>query len=234
LKGLAEAQVSINLDLSEPKVKFGVLGETASNNWWAKFVARFGRISWSVGGGQEGGKELKMQLTASPVDIILLEAGRLSPKSPVWNSEHTMVVVSLEGWRGCPPKEWTIRRRKIRHDEIGGVTNGEFGIHIAHRGDFDGFDWFGDLKGVPAKLNHVLTYTGSGRKVPATDATKRGWTDNDKLIWGGRFEKIDTPRVYFKDAWLSRRLELKELKTVLDVPDGKECGTALRQRLRLM
>jgi hypothetical protein len=114
------------------------------------------------------------------------------------------------------------------------VTNGEFMLHVAHRGDFSGFAWFENMKGVTAKLDHALTCTGLGRKTPMTDKGKRGWTEDDKLDWTSRFEKIDTPTVYFKDAWLYRRLELKELKSVLDVPDGDECGTALRRRLKGM
>jgi hypothetical protein len=33
---------------------------------------------------------------------------------------------------------------------------------------------------------------------------------------------------------LSRKLDLKELKAVLDVPDSDECGTVLRHRLKAM
>jgi hypothetical protein len=168
------------------------------------------------------------------VDVVLVEAGRLGKNSLVWNEDKCKAVICMEGWRGTLPKDWTILRRRIRHESLGGVTNGEFLVHIAHRGDFRGFNWFEDLKGVPAKLNHVLTCTGSGRKVAMKDSVKRGWTEDDKLAWENRFEKIDTPTVYFKDAWLSRRLELKELKAVLDVPDGDECGSTLRNRLKAM
>jgi hypothetical protein len=83
-------------------------------------------------------------------------------------------------------------------------------------------------------LNHVLTCTGSGRKVPVTEGLKGGWTEDDKLVWENRFKKIDTPTVYYRDGWLHRRLELKELKAVLDVPDSGECGASLRVRLKAM
>jgi hypothetical protein len=43
-----------------------------------------------------------------------------------------------------------------------------------------------------------------------------------------------TDLVFLKESWLSRRLELKELKAVLDVPDGDESGSALRQHLKAM
>jgi hypothetical protein len=133
-----------------------------------------------------------------------------------------------------PSSEWSIRRKRIRHDALGSVTNGEFMVHLAHRRDFDGFDWFQDFKGVPAKLNHVLTCTGSGQKVPCTEGLKQGWTEDDKLVWKSRLKRIDAPTVYDKDGWLHRRLELKELKAVLDVPDSGECGAKLRLRLKSM
>jgi hypothetical protein len=197
-------------------------------------VTRFGKIRWTIGRESENKEKADTLLRSKPVEVILVEAGRLGEHSTVWKEETCKVVISLEGWRGCPPREWRIRRQRIRHESLGGVTNGEFTVHLAHRGEFDGFDWFQELKGVLAKLNHVLTCTGSGRKVPATEELKRGWTEDDKLVWANRFEKIDTPTVYYKDAWLHRRLELKELKAVLDVPDSSECGARLRVRLKAM
>jgi hypothetical protein len=234
LEGLANAQVDINLDLSTPKLTFGVLGASPQQNWWKIFVPRFGEIAWTLGKESDEAGSLEKALGEKQVDVLLIESGRVGAHSPIWGASACKVVVSMEGWRGLPPGEWTIRRKKIRYDALGGVTNGEFVVHVAHRGEFSGFNWFDELRGAPAKLNHVLTCTGSGRKVPMTDGGKRGWTPDDRLVWGNRFEKIDTPTVYFKDSWLSRRLELKELKAVLDVPDSNECGTALQQRLKGM
>jgi hypothetical protein len=187
-----------------------------------------------MGKESEDGGKLKRLLQKREVDVLLVESGRVGTHSSIWNEASCKVAVSLEGWRGSPPSAWTILRKRIRHDELGGVTTGEFVVHVAHRGEFNGFNWFREMKGVSAKLNHVLTCAGLGRKVPMTTGIKRGWTDDDKLVWANRFEKIDTPTVYFKDSWLSRRLELKELKAVLDVPDGFESGSALRQRLKAM
>jgi hypothetical protein len=187
-----------------------------------------------MGKESEDGGKMKRLLQKVQVGVLLVESGRVGTHSSIWNGATCKVVVSLEGWRGSPPSAWTILRKRIRHDELGGVTNGEFVVHVAHRGEFNGFNWFREMKGVSAKLNHVLTCTGLGRKVPRTTGIKRGSTDNDKLVWANRFEKIDTPTVYSKESWLSRRLELKELKAVLDVPDGDESGSALRQRLKAM
>jgi hypothetical protein len=238
LEGLApEAQADINLDFSEPKVTFGTIGVSHIQDWWKSFVLRFGNIVWAIGKESEEGKKLEVLLrTKKPVDVILVEAGWLGANSQIWKEESCKAVVSLEGWRGPPPSKWTILRKKICHDALGDVTNGEFLVHVAHMAEFSGFDWFeGFQEGVPEKLRHVLTCTGSGRKVPVQDGIKWGWTEDEKVIWGNKFEKIDTPTVYFKDAWLSRRLELKELKAVLDVPDGDDCGAVLLlNRLKAM
>jgi hypothetical protein len=124
---------------------------------------------------------MKRLLRKRQVDVLLVESGRVGTHSSIWNESMCKVVVSLEGRRGSPPSAWTILRKKIRHDELGGVTDSEFVVHVAHRGEFNGFNWFHKMKGVSAKLNHVLTCTGSGRKVPRTTGIKRGWTDDDKL-----------------------------------------------------
>jgi hypothetical protein len=61
-----------------------------------------------------------------------------------------------------------------------------------------------------------------------------GWTNNSRLIWEKRFDKIATPTVFYKDNWVKRRLELKELKGVLDIHAMEECGTAMRERMKAM
>jgi hypothetical protein len=196
LEGLANAQVDINLDLSTPKLAFGVLGVAPQQNWWKSFVPRFGKIVWTIGKESEGVGNLEKALGEKQVGVLLVESGRVGAHSLIWGASACKVVVSMEGWRGSPPGDWTIRRKKIRHDALGGVTNGEFVVHVAHRG----FNWFDELKGVPAKLNHGLTCTGPSLKVPMTDGVKCGWTPDNKLVWANRFEKIDTPTVYYKDS----------------------------------
>jgi hypothetical protein len=103
----------------------------------------------------KGDAVLKTSLRKEPVNVVLMETGRLRRGSPVWEDEGVMVVVSLDGWRGSPPSQWTTRRMKIRHDQLGGVTEGEFTVYVAHTGGFAGFDWYERLQGVPARLGHV-------------------------------------------------------------------------------
>jgi hypothetical protein len=170
----------------------------------------------------------------NPVNVALIEAGRLRPGSPVWGEGETMVVLSLDGWRGPPPAQWKTGRTKIRHDQLGGVTEGEFTVHIAYKGEMADFGWFEKLKKVPAKLSHVLEYTGTGKKVPIPIETPKGWTQDGRLQWDQRFEKIMTPTVFDKTHWVVRRLGFKELKSVLDVSAMMQCGTELRAKLKGM
>jgi hypothetical protein len=145
-----------------------------------------------------------------------------------------MVVMSIDSWQESPPANWSTCRKRVSHAQLGGVTEGEFTVYVAYRGPFEGFNLYEELPGVPAKLQNVLQCTGSGRKIPIPDETPEGWTENSRLKWESRFEKIATPTVFYKDSWVKRRLEIKELKGVLDIPVIEECGTALRGRMKAM
>jgi hypothetical protein len=112
------------------------------------------------------------------------------------------VVLSLYGWRGPPPTQWNTRRMKIRHDQLGGVTEGEFTVHITYKGELAGFNWCANLKGVPEQLMHVLECTGTGRKVPIPTETPKGWTLDGHFKWEDRFNKVMTPTVFDKHRML--------------------------------
>jgi hypothetical protein len=115
-----------------------------------------------------------------------------------------------------------------------GMTEGEFSVSIAYKGEFEGFPWCEGLVGAPAVLRHILNCTGSGRKIGIPAGKPRGWTVDDRLEWTERFGRTDTPTFFYKEHWVSRKLELKELRAVLDVPIVTECGTDLRRRLKCM
>jgi hypothetical protein len=238
LDDLAEAQVVLTLDTSDKGILFGIVGESATQRWWGKFTGRFGTVAWRTQASAKlplgRDEELARAMDEKAVDVILIETGRPRRNSPIWKGTRVLVVVSLDGWRESPPANWTTSRHRVGHAQLGGVTEGEFVIHIAHRGQFDGFDWCKDLPGVPAKLAHVLTCTGSGRKVPIPEGTPDGWTEGGRLLWERRFDKVATPTVFYKDSWVKRRLELKELKGVFDIPAQEVCGTALKEKLKAM
>jgi hypothetical protein len=192
----------------------------------------------NTGGRRSSGdrdSELARTMDEIAVDPVLIEMGRPRRNSPIWKGKRVMVVVSLDGWRESPPANWMTSRHRVGHAQLGGMTEGEFLIHIAHRGPFEDFEWCKGLPGVPAKLMHVLTCTGSGRKVPVPEGIPDGRTSSERLIWEQRFDKIATPTVFYKDSWVKRRLELKELKgMLLDIPVQEECGSALRARMKEM
>jgi hypothetical protein len=198
LNNLAEAQVVLNIDPTDYGILFGIVGESATQRWWGEFTDRFGTIVWKTRAGENGPDErdgvLARMLRDSPVDAVLVETGRLRRSSPVWKGDAAMVVISIDGWRESPPADWTTSRQRVSHAQLGGVTEGEFLIHIACRGLLENFDWCNNLPGVLAKLEHVLTCTGLGRKVPIPDGTPEGWTADGRLQWEPRFEKIATQR----------------------------------------
>jgi hypothetical protein len=84
----------------------------------------------------------------------------------------------------------------------------------------------GRVQGIPV-LRHILNCTGKGRKIAIPVGKPRGWTVDKRLEWNDRFGRIDTPSVFYKDNWVSRRLELKELRAVLDVPIVAESGSEI-------
>jgi hypothetical protein len=178
---------------------------------------------------------LRARMDRNPVDVVLVETGRLRSGSPVCGGTVASVVLSLDGWWGPPPpKQWNTRRIRIRHDLLGGVTEGEFTVYVAYKGELAGFDWCANLNGVPEKLMHVLECTGTRRKVPIPTETREGWTVEGRLNWEDRFNKVMMPTVFDKTKWVVRRLGLKELRAVLDVPAMMECGTELREKLKEM
>jgi hypothetical protein len=121
--------VNINLDLREPKLTFGVVGASPTQQWWKSFVSRFGKIKWTIERESENKEKVKDLLRSAPVEVVLLEAGRVGENSEIWKGEACKVVISLEGWRGCPPREWRIQRKRIRHESLGGGD--QWGIHGA-------------------------------------------------------------------------------------------------------
>jgi hypothetical protein len=182
LTGLANAQVELKLDPKAPSLAFGIIGELSTQSWWSLFTSRFGTVSWRSRGDQtvveRSDTVLEGLLDGDPVDVVLMKSGRVRSGSLIWQASDVMVVLSLDGWRSPPPSQWKTRRMNIRHDQLGGVTEGEFTVHVAFKGDFAGFNWCENLVGVPAKLGHMLECTGTGKKVPIPLDTPKGWTQD--------------------------------------------------------
>jgi hypothetical protein len=238
LEGLASAQVSLNLDTRNNTLKFGVVG--SGRGWWPLFTRRFGQAVWRVDplGDAVGEKEvdaLAINLKNGGAEVVLFEKGRVRANSPVWNDEGVKIVVAMEPWRVSPSNDWSLFTRRVGHEELGGVTDGQFAVRLAVRKELAPDEWVGEPREVRGKFVHLLNCTASGRRVPVPKGTPKGWA-NDGLLnkWESRFGKVETPTVFTTENWISQRLELKELKGVLDVPAVLDCGLELRERLREM
>jgi hypothetical protein len=99
--------------LREPELTFGVVGVSLTQNWWKSFVARFGKIKWAMGKKTENKEKIGGLLRTKPVEIVLVEAGRLGANSAIWKNNACKIVISLEGWRGSPPVSGASEEREF-------------------------------------------------------------------------------------------------------------------------
>jgi hypothetical protein len=82
-------------------------------------------VEWATGVHHAGSCDREAELlelgARQPVDVVLMETGRLRKNSAIWKMEATKVVVSFEGWREAPPQEWNTCRKNLKHDQLGGL-----------------------------------------------------------------------------------------------------------------
>lgn len=78
-------------------------------------------------------EQLTNLLVKDPPDMIFLDEGVcLRPKNPIWGERKLKLVVAVEPWKGKPPIQWwTCETRQFMHQDVGGVTNGIFDVHLA-------------------------------------------------------------------------------------------------------
>jgi hypothetical protein len=109
LNGLASAQVELSIDPLGDLLTFGILGENPDQRWWQLFTKRLGSVEWTSGDVQQTPSDREAELSTlgslKPVDVVLMETGRLRRNSVVWAMERTKIVISFEGWREPPPPE---------------------------------------------------------------------------------------------------------------------------------
>jgi hypothetical protein len=100
--------VELELDPNGRGLSFGIIGESSIQNWWSLFTPRFGKVSWKTRVDrteeERSDEVLRARMDRNPVDVVLVETGRLRPGSPVWGGAAASVVLSLDGWRRPPPK----------------------------------------------------------------------------------------------------------------------------------
>jgi hypothetical protein len=199
-----------------------------SQSVWSLFVNRLGEINWIhvPSYGDEENKLRLMELLASgrPDVIFLDERIRLKPNSPVWRTPNLKLVMGIEIWKGSPPRNnWACGTHTFSHQHLGGVTNGDFRVYWARRCSTTHEITFPDQAASRASLSHILDVVAAGSRcpIPPEGGTPLGQDRNGSLHWGRRLHAIEAPTVFSKTHWVKRKLTLKELCAVLDLPINK-------------
>jgi hypothetical protein len=86
-------------------------------------------VVWRVDppGDAVGEKEvdaLTNNLQNGGAEVVLFENGRVRANSLVWNDEGVKIVVAMEPWRGSTSEDWMLFTRRVGHEELGGMTDG--------------------------------------------------------------------------------------------------------------
>ena len=222
-----ESHVSTLFDRRSLNLSIGLIS-TLPHSIWSLFVNRLGKISWThvPAYGDEENKLRLMELLASgrPDVIFLDEKVRLKTSSPVWRAPNLKLVLSIENWKGSPPRnDWACATHSLSHQDLGGVTNGVFRVFWARRCSTTHDVTFPDQAASRSRLNHILDVVAPGSRcpIPPDEGTPLGQDRNGLLHWGRRMQAIEAPTVFSKTHWVKRKLTLKELCSVLDLPLNK-------------
>ena len=230
-----ESHVSTLFDRRSLNLSIGLIS-TLPHSIWSLFVNRLGKISWThvPAYGDEENKLRLMELLASgrPDVIFLDEKVRLKTSSPVWRAPNLKLVLSIENWKGSPPRnDWACATHSLSHQDLGGVTNGVFRVFWARRCSTTHDVTFPDQAASRSRLSHILDVVAPGSRcpIPLDEGTPLGQDRNGLLHWGRRMQAIEAPTVFSKTHWVKRKLTLKELCSVLDLPliKGTEHDTKL-------
>lgn len=162
------------------------------------------------------------QVGKNTPNIIFLEEGvRLRPNNPIWSQRRLRLVVAIDCWQGKPPADgWSCETRQIRHQDVGGVSNGCFDVFLAKSVGLKKSISRVLTQAVRARFKHMLdpTLTGIRCAIPSDKLAPLGQDVLGLLHWDRRFYNIESPTVFLKAHWVRRRLSLKELSNVLDLP----------------
>jgi hypothetical protein len=88
---------------------------------------------WVDPGATDKNLTMRKLLDQAVPDIVFVDEGvRLRQNNPLWKCQGLKVFVALDNWRGKPPIDWwACETHILKHHAVGGVTNGEFKIHMA-------------------------------------------------------------------------------------------------------
>jgi hypothetical protein len=172
----------------------------------------------------ESGKAEQLLLEGRPHIVFADDKVGLKSNSPLWRDGSLHWVVSVENWKGIPPLDgWTCSVQSFSHQKLGGVTNGVFKIYIACRkGTSQGLQ-FPQRVSAMTRLSHVLDAVPSGSRcpIPSNGAPPLGQDHDGMLHWNRRLLSIEAPTVFTKLFWVKRKLTIKELCSVLDLPSSE-------------
>jgi hypothetical protein len=212
------------IDPHRLKLSIGLI-TTFSRPAWGWFLGRLGDVAWALKVNPDdmsmGSKLIEVLRCMVPSVVFVDEGVRLRPNSPLWKERGIHCVVSVDIWRGKPSKEWwSCQTLVMSHEELGGVTNGIFKIHIALSRTQNLEFRTTPRSAIPAKFKQILDSTVAGIRcaIPTTRVAPLGQDAQGLLHWEKRLHNIEAPTVYSTKFWVRRHLSTKELCAVLDVP----------------
>ena len=221
--------------------KYGFICEGVNYGQW--FLQDQGVCAWRIGRHAApikrqddglhlrlGNVEIKKVLSDYPVQVVCFVDTVPGKNHAVWQSSTVEGVlwVARGQIRTQEVTGWKIRREIVRHNEVGGVTNGMFRVGVAIRQGSTRWRWKPKERFVPNVLCQVLDPCQSGRKVEPPNEEKGPVVNTaiGLLDWGQRFGFVQAPTVYSKDWWAKRRLTNRELASALDLPGSVTTRTS--------
>jgi hypothetical protein len=117
---------------------------------------------------------------------------------------------------------WSLDNTRYSHQAVGGLTNLESIMRSAWRKEtLDRQREFTPDPLVTGTLRRVIDPTVSGRQVDPPFDKQALQTAGGLLDWRKRSGEVEVPTVFSKTKWVKRRLNEKELASVLDIPADK-------------
>jgi hypothetical protein len=203
-----EHQVTTVFDPSSLNLSIGLLS-TFGRSAWGWYLDRLGTVVWALR--IERGHNwdnLARALQDKVPDFVFVDEGlRLRPNNPVWRCLGIKVVVSTEVWRGKPYGEgWICSTQSFSHQELGGVTNGVFQVHLARNSGVRNEITQVVRRATPAQFKHCLDTTVPGIRcpVPSEKVAPLGQDVRGLLHWERRSGNIEAPTVFSKLHWVRR------------------------------
>ncbi|GKY95914.1 hypothetical protein MPSEU_000552000 [Mayamaea pseudoterrestris] len=161
-------------------------------------------------------------------DVVCFDNIRPGASHAVWKLPGVELVIWFGSYsRGNVPLGWIRTSHLIRHSELGGVTNGEFVVHLATRSDAP-LAKLPQEVGVRMYLASIIDKTANG--VPCSPPTNAEDVLVDLRQLGDRYV---VPSVFSRTGFVRRKLSSKEVNLVWDLPATitKSCPPRLVERL---